>query len=129
MLRVQVVVAMMALSVTLVGCAGKHKERIALLEAANGNLTSRLNMTTAELDRVRQDQEYLDRRLVAALNDAQDLRYQLENQAAVPVQEPVAEATAPGWTAVPGGAMITIEGSVLFSPGKVTSWCLPAAST
>ena len=34
------------------------------------------------------------------------------------IPEPV--ETAPGWTAVPGGAMIALEGNVLFAPGKTT---------
>ncbi len=101
------------LSVAAVGCASNPKDRIVLLEEANANLTSRLNLANAELDKVREDQLYLDRRLHAAMNEASDLRGQLD-AASVP------QAAAPGWTAVPGGAMIAIDVDVLFSPGKVT---------
>ncbi|MFQ5496056.1 MAG: flagellar motor protein MotB [Phycisphaerae bacterium] len=94
-----------------IGCTGPQKKRITLLEAANQNLTTRLNLTSEELEKTRADQRYLDRRLVAALNEAQDLRERLE-------AEPVPVEAAPGWTAVPGGAMIALEDRVLFAPGN-----------
>lgn len=108
-----------ALLVTVAGCANKPKQRISLLENANKNLTGRLNLTATELEQVRQDQLFLDQRLQRALAEAQDLRGQLADQAAAPVQQPVVSSpVAPGWTAVPGGAMIAIEGNVLFTPGN-----------
>jgi len=84
---------------------------MALLEETNSHLTARLNMANNELSKVRQDQEYLDRRLHASMNEAQGLREQLAMQSDMQV-------AAPGWTTVPGGAMIAIEGDVLFAPGK-----------
>lgn len=94
------------------GCARQQKQRIAMLEEVNRNLTERLNFTSSELDMATRDWEDLDRRLQDSLNDTLELRRNL-------AQQPTPEETAPGWTAVPGGAMIAIEGSVLFAPGKV----------
>lgn len=94
-----------------VGCATGTKERMALLEETNSHLTARLNMASTELEKVRQDQEYLDGRLHAAMNEAQDLREQLAMKSDV-------QQAPPGWTAVPGGAMIALEGDVLFAPGQ-----------
>ena len=95
------------------GCTNKQmEERISLLEDTNRNLTAQLNRTVGEVDAVNRDREGLNQRLLAAQREAGDLRNQLANM-------PIPEETAPGWTAVPGGAMIAIEGSVLFAPGRV----------
>lgn len=104
--------ALLVLS-TVSGCASKDKNRISMLEEANRNLTQRLNLTRGELESVGRDRAELNRRLQAAMADANALRDQLANQ-------PVPQETAAGWTPVPGGAMIAIEGRVLFSPGKAT---------
>ncbi len=104
-----------AMLLTLVlgtGCANKANQRIAMLEENSADLTARLNSAVGELNAADQQYEELDRRLQAALETADKCRFQL----AAALEEP--EETAPGWTAVPGGAMIAIEGSVLFSPGK-----------
>ena len=82
-----------------------------MLEQANDNLTEQLNRCHAELDSAYSARDDLDQRLATALYDVETLRAQL---AAVPEPEPV----APGWTQVPGGAMIAIEGEILFTPGK-----------
>lgn len=93
------------------GCTQNQKERIALLEDTNARLTEQLNGSQAALDQANGRRQDVERKLAAALRDADDLRAQLAN-----LPEP--EQTAPGWTAIPGGAMITVEGSVLFDSGK-----------
>lgn len=93
------------------GCANQAKERIAILEETNANLTDQLNRSQMDLDDACRTRENLEQRLAAAIHDAEDLRAQLANV-------PAPETAAPGWTAVPGGAMIAIEGSVLFAPGR-----------
>ena len=104
-------IALMALALT--GCSSKLKERITMLERANDNLTEQLNRCHSDLDDVAGERDETGRRLAMAQRDVDDLLAQL---AALP--EP--EQAAPGWTAVPGGAMIAIEGEVLFTPGKET---------
>jgi chemotaxis protein MotB len=96
------------------GCATKERQRIALLEETNRNLTDRLNLVSADLDSVGGEREELDRRLQTALDEIDALRLALAEQ-----PDPEQHA-APGWTPTPGGAMIAIEGNVLFEPGKVT---------
>jgi len=106
--------AVLLLALAVSGCANKKlDERISLLEDTNTNLTGQLNRAMGELDAMSREREALDGRLLAAQREADDLRNQLANV-------PVPEEAAPGWTAVPGGAMIAVEGSVLFAPGKVT---------
>ena len=70
-----------------------------------------------DLGAAKRDRTEWDRALAAARGEANDLRSRLANM-------PTPTETAPGWTAVPGGAMIAIEGSVLFAPGKAA--LLPA---
>ena len=108
------------LTVALTGCAGnKLQERISLLEDTNRSLTTDLNRAMGdlnsarnELDATGRNRASLDQRLLASQREIDGLREQLANM-------PVPQEVAPGWTAVPGGAMIAIEGSVLFTPGKV----------
>lgn len=108
-----------ALLMMTVGCANPGQKRITLLEETNKNLTSRLNLTSTELATVREDQLYLDQRLHQAMNETLELRNQLAEQQAAPVPEAVAPGqAAPGWTSVPGGAMIAIEGNMLFTSGN-----------
>ncbi len=95
------------------GCATKEKQRITLLEETNRNLTDRLNLTSGDLDTMSSERDELDRRLQAVLDEVDALRQTL-------AERPDPEEVAPGWTPVPGGAMIAIEGNVLFEPGKVT---------
>lgn len=94
------------------GCATGTNERMSMLEEANRLLGARLNRAGSDLEAARQEQQALDRRLAAALAEADRLRDDLANQ-------PVPETTAPGWTAVPGGAMIAIDADVLFAPGRI----------
>ena len=100
------------LSLAVTGCAATHQQRIAMLEEINKHLTERLNEAQAEVDAADQEQAELDTRLLAALDEADALRLRLE-------EVPTPAQLAPGWTAVPGGAMIAIEGDILFETGKV----------
>lgn len=100
------------LSITAMGCAKQSKERIVMLEGANRSLTARLNRSGGEIAAAREDQQTLDRRLAAALAEVDRLKRELADQ-------PTPEAAAPGWTAVPGGAMIAIDAGVLFAPGRI----------
>lgn len=101
------------LGVAVTGCASPRQRRIALLEKNNAQLTARFNQIAGELDAAARDQGELNRRLQTVHAEAAALRAQLEQQLA----EPIAPI---GWTNVPGGAMIAIEGSVLFVPGNAT---------
>ncbi len=90
------------------GC-NDPKQRIAMLEESNQSLLADLQRTRAELDRCRESNELCQRDIAAARGQINSLNTQLAT-----MPEDVPE----GWTAVPGGAMIAIEGSVLFDSGK-----------
>jgi chemotaxis protein MotB len=107
-----VAVAVVALAAG--GCSTKqHQQRITMLEDANRNLTDRLNRAYGDLDALASERDNLDQRLADALAEIDALNLSLSAQ-------PPAQDVAPGWTPVSGGAMIAIEGKVLFEPGKVT---------
>lgn len=97
----------------LVGCATGEKQRMSTLEANNRDLAGRLNTANRDLELARRTQDDLNGRLRAAMDQINQLQQQL---ASAPADEPPAE----GWTAVPGGAMIAIESSILFQPGSAT---------
>jgi chemotaxis protein MotB len=102
-----------ALAAATTGCANKQKQRISMLEEANRNLTERLNLTRGELENANSQLAECDRLLLASRGEVEDLAARL-------AERPEPQEAAPGWTPVPGGAMIAIEGSILFAPGKVT---------
>jgi len=95
------------------GCANGSKQRITMLEQTNRDLSSRLNQLRSQLDTTAQARSDLDRQLLAAQGEIDALNRQLAE--APEVQQP-----APGWTDTPSGAMIAIDSSVLFAPGKDT---------
>ncbi|MBU0719633.1 MAG: hypothetical protein KJ749_15420, partial [Planctomycetes bacterium] len=108
-------VPLVLITAVAAGCSqNKMRDRIALLEQANHNLTGQLNRCNGDLTAADAERDALDSQLKLARDDAERLRMQL---AAVPAE---VEPVAPGWTPVPGGAMIAIEGEVLFAPGKVS---------
>ncbi len=111
--RITTVALGLLVTVASVGCANRAQDRIAMLEQANYELTERVNEGRSEIDAALGERDDLYQRLEAALRELDDLNAQL---AAMP--EPGAQA--PGWTAVPGGAMIAIEGEILFRSGKTT---------
>ncbi len=93
------------------GCADKHKQRITLLEETNRDLTGRLNAMGNQLVEFDRSRGELDGQLLAAHGQIDELQRRL-------AEIPPPQEAAPGWTAVPGGAMIAIQSSVLFAPGK-----------
>ncbi len=102
-----IVVAMVAV---VGGCSAKERQRITLLEQTNRNLTDRLNRASSDLEALGGERSELGGRLTTALAEMDALREEL-------AERPIPSEAAPGWTDVPGGAMIAIEGSVLFAPG------------
>jgi len=104
-------------AVVATGCADPKKKQLATIEEANRNLTDEVNQCRTDLDAAMRDRDNCEQRLASALRDASDLRARL---ASMPISQPMPEPreAAPGWTPVPGGAMIAIQGSVLFAPGK-----------
>lgn len=99
-----IVLALIALPLAS-GC-NDTKGRIALLEESNQKLLNDLQRAQAELSRCRDANASCGDQLASMRGEIDNLRNQ-------PAQVPE------GWTAVPGGAMIAIEGSVLFDSGKV----------
>lgn len=98
---------------TVGGCAKQHKQRIALLEQTNRNLTERINNMRNQLDATDLSRNEIDGQLLVAHDQIDELQRRL-------AELPPPQEAAPGWTAVPGGAMIAIQSSVLFAPGKAT---------
>jgi len=94
------------------GCGPDPKERILMLEDSNQALTDELNRTGNDLAQCRGEFNDCQNDLGVARSDAAALRQQLETAPAVKVPD--------GWEAVPGGAMIAIEGWALFATGQAT---------
>ncbi len=100
-------------SLAIVGCNDQLKAKeahIALIEDTNQQLTEELAAARAEADELARQRDELSSRALAFQGQVDDLNARL---AAQPEQ-----AVSEGWQAVPGGAMIAIEGSVLFPSGK-----------
>lgn len=96
-----------------VGCSDELKTKdahIALIEDTNQRLTEDLAAAQRRTDDLMRQRDDCDGQLVAARGGMDDLRTQL---AAVPET-----ITPEGWHSVPGGAMIAIQGNVLFASGK-----------
>lgn len=71
-----------------------------------------LTLARQEAEQARRDCDLCEQELAAVQTSSNDLRNQLASR-------PEPEAAVPqGWTAVPGGAMIAIEGEVLFDFAK-----------
>ena len=96
----------------LTGCAHQDRQRISLLEGTNAELTERYNRLRGELNDSNNARNDLQQQLVDAHNEINALQTQLS-------EKPETMLAAPGWTAVPTGAMIAIDSSVLFAPGKI----------
>lgn len=96
------------------GCESKTNAKdaqIALLEDSNQRLAEEIAALRGEMDANGSQADHLRDQLVRCQDDLDSTRMQLS---AMPTQ-----AEDDGWQAVPGGAMIAVEGSVLFSSGKV----------
>ncbi len=110
--RWMVLVAILALAAGGCGATKQQRLRVTMLEDTNRNLTERLNQAYSDLDAFGSERNGLDQRLAEALDEIDALNLRLAEQ-------PPAQEVAPGWTRIVGGAMIAIEGGVLFEPGKV----------
>ncbi|MCH7884939.1 MAG: OmpA family protein [Planctomycetes bacterium] len=106
-------IAVLIVVVAFGGCAKQHKQRIALLEQTNRNLAESINAMRNQLDATDRNRNDIDGQLLAAHDQIDELQRRL-------AELPPPQEAAPGWTAVPGGAMIAIQSSVLFAPGKAT---------
>lgn len=102
----------MTLGLALIGCASTPKPQTAQRENPNRDLQGRLSKAMNDLDAANRDRDQLNRRLAGTQQDLDNAKAQLASR-----PEPMPEP-APGWTAVPGGAMIAIDDSVLFGSGK-----------
>lgn len=100
------------------GCAQPQGKRIALLQEVNRNLTERLNMMGGDLDMLTRDRATLSTQLDQSALDLAAMQANLNALQGDLDARPITQNAAPGWTAVPGGAMIAIENGVLFAPGK-----------
>jgi len=119
MKRLNSVLVLPVLMVGLLASAGcdDPKQRIALLEDENQRLLDEVNGARLEADNIRGDLDFCEQELASARADNGNLRSQLAALRDRPQPKP--EPLVPeGWTAVPGGAMIAIEGEVLFQSGK-----------
>ena len=91
------------------------KQRIALLEDDNQRLIEELGQARNDCDACRGNLQMCEQELATAQADAGTLRNQLAGlRDQLAAQPEVPE----GWQAVPGGAMIALEGKVLFDFAK-----------
>ncbi|MBU0719652.1 MAG: OmpA family protein [Planctomycetes bacterium] len=96
------------------GC-DDSKQRIALLEDDNQRLIDELGMARNDCDACRGNLQMCEQELATVRADGDDLRGQLAGlRDQLAAQPEVPE----GWQAVPGGAMIALEGKVLFDFAK-----------
>ena len=91
------------------GCSGQ--KNMSQLEAENQKLRGDLNRAEGDLASLLKERELLNSRLRGMQNEIDGMRAEIAGR-------PVVEQAPPGWTAVPGGGMISIEENILFSPGK-----------
>ncbi len=96
------------------GCGPDPKERIVLLEDENRQLLAELDHARSGQQQAGADRDLCEQELAALRSDNGELQRQLADARSAPPPTEVAE----GWTAIPGGAMINIEGEVLFRSGK-----------
>lgn len=103
---------MCVLVLSIAGCGENAKERIAMLEQDNEALANSLNDARMEIDRVTVERDGALDDLGQAQAEIDRLRTQLAAKPAEPENLPAQ------WQPVPGGAMIAIDGEVLFDSGK-----------
>jgi chemotaxis protein MotB len=101
----------LVLLVTAVGCQEKNKG-MSEQEQAALDAQARIADLQAQLDAANQQRMLTDQQLKELMAERDRLAAELA-KAPEPVVEP-----APGWKTIPGGAMISIEGTVLFDSGK-----------
>lgn len=100
------------------GCAEPLKAddgHLGMLEDQNRDLNQRLATAKQAHDALLAEREALHAQLASARQEMDALRTAAHHR---PQPTPAPPPPADGWEAVPGGAMIAIEGSVLFDSGK-----------
>jgi chemotaxis protein MotB len=97
------------------GCAKDAEDQIAMLEQNNRDLAEAYNQMRADHETCLGREQQCADALAQLRGENDSLRTQLAAKPQV-IEKPV-EVPA-GWTEVPGGAMIAIDDSVLFEPGK-----------
>jgi chemotaxis protein MotB len=99
-------------AVLVLGAAGCQEKNTGFSEAdqAAAYAAERIRDLEAQIAQAQRDRAAGQDQLLAMQNELNRLREQLAHR-----PEP---APAPGWQSVPGGAMISIEGLVLFDSGK-----------
>lgn len=117
MVRLFTCICGVALLVGTIGCDDPNK-KIATLEESNQSLSDQLAALQDELDACRSGNDACQRELAQARGMINDLSNRPPREIVVKEQVPVPTSVPEGWTAVPGGAMIAIEGEVLFDSGK-----------
>ena len=88
------------------GCNDPNAEKITLLNEANARLMTEREQTQSELAAAQEDVSRLERQ-------AEQLRYQMSA-----LEGRLDSAPPEDWKGVPGGAMTSIPGSLLFDSGK-----------
>ncbi len=110
--------AVLGMVLMLTGCAEDTQSRIQMLSDQNQSLMAQNQILGQQRNRLQEllgasEQQLSDfqARLASSMGDADALRTQMATM-------PVPQEVAPGWTPVPGGAMIAIPGELLFESGK-----------
>ena len=102
-----IVLLVPGLLVATAGC-NDPKERIAALEQENATAAGRINELQDLYSKADRDRQACEDERAALREQIAQLQKQLAD----------ASEPAPGWNNVPGGAMISVEGKVLFDSGK-----------
>jgi len=125
--RTRLIVPCSLLALMVAGSTGCEdpKARIAMLEQTNQELTDQITELEGRLSAAQQSSDDCQQQLASSQGRIGNLQSQLASARSRPrVQAPPAQRAEPrvpaGWQAVPGGAMIAIDDSVLFAPGKAT---------
>lgn len=90
-------------------------QRLAEEQQANQRLSGDLTRSGGDLSRLNSDAARLSRELAQVRQENQQLQRRLAELSKAPAPQ---SAPPPGWKTVQGGAMIAIEGTVLFRAGE-----------
>jgi chemotaxis protein MotB len=104
----------LVVSVALLMAATGCQEKAEGMSTADQNaqaMADQMGKLQAELDRAQRDKAASDSQMAALRDELNRLRQAKRAEPASP---------APGWQSVPGGAMTSIEGTLLFDSGKAT---------
>src|SRR5688572_19822754 len=108
-IRIITAVASLALLLSSVGCADKKAEAMNGPDQNAQAAADRIRELEDQLARAERDKAATEQQLMAMRQELDDLRGKLT----------AAPSPAPGWENVPGGAMTSIDGTILFDSGKV----------